>query len=131
MLYIVSDLCRQFPGHSDLNMTASAQGEEVLLTLLCEAEGTNDIPKRHSAEPALYAPQLLTPEEQVIRLFCQTYHITRFTAVSEDKSTCTLRFPPCPTSGPLHLHSPIQKLQDDAFSLYQLILSDISSYRFY
>ncbi len=131
MLYIVSDLCRQFPGHSDLNMTASAQGEEVLLTLLCEAEGTNDIPKRHSAEPALYAPQLLTPEEQVIRLFCQTYHITRFTAVSENKSTCTLRFPPCPTSGPLHLHSPIQKLQDDAFSLYQLILSDISSYRFY
>ena len=72
MLYIVSDLCRQCPGHSDLNMTASAQGEVVLLTLLCEAEGTNDIPKRHSAEPALYAPQLLTPEEQVIRLFCQT-----------------------------------------------------------
>lgn len=134
LLCIVVYLQRKEPKLTHLFLKAEAQGEETILSLTASSGGKDEAPSRHSESDPLYQTPLLSPEEQMIRLFCRTYQVTMLTTTTETQNICSLRFPACDESAPLSLHSPIKELkelQDDAFSIYQLILSDISSYRFY
>lgn len=110
---------------------AKLQQQQIILTCTASSDGTDAHPNRHSSLERLYQTPITTPEESVIRLFCQAYQAVILYTNAEDHMICTMRFPEHDQNKSLSLESPVAALQDDAFSLYQILLSDVSSYRFY
>lgn len=131
LLCLIMYIRQQRPDITQIYWAAQQQDEQIILTCTAESDGTDDAPNRHSSLEQLYETPLVTPEETVIRLFCKTYHTAVLYTNLENHMVCTLRFPVCSPDVPLSLQSPSQILQDDAFSPFQIFLSDISAYRFY
>lgn len=131
LLCLILHIRRQRPDITRMHWNAQQQEEQIILTCTADSDGTDTVSKRHSSLEQLYETPLVSPEEMVIRLFCKTYHAAALYTNLENRMVCTLRFPVCSPDVPLSLQSPSQILQDDAFSPFQILLSDISAYRFY
>ncbi len=131
LLYLVVHIQKTNPKITDLYLEASARGDDVLISFTSHCSRMDFEPEDNKQEQ-LYQTDLITPEEQVIRLFCRTYHATLFTSVSDKNDIhYTLRFPASNKDAAFTLHSPARDLYADSFSIYQIVLSEFSSYRFY
>ena len=131
LLCLILHIRRQRPDITQIHWEAQHQDEQIVLTCTADSDGTENTSNRHSGLEQLYETPLISPEESIIRLFCKTYHTAVLYTNLEDRMVCALRFPMCSSNVPLSLQSPGQILQDDAFSPFQIFLSDISAYRFY
>lgn len=132
MLYVIALLCRKTPGIAWIQMTGKGQpGEPVQLTCTGVSGGDTRIPSRYDDPEPLFHTGLLSLEEQVLQKFCQTYGIVLLSSASELEHTYTLRFPPCSKSASATLHSFKLGVRNDKFPLVQLVLADISDYRFF
>lgn len=131
LLCLILHIRRQRPNITQMYWTAQQQDKQIVLTCTADSDGEDPVSNRHSDLEQLYQTPLVSPEESVIRLFCKTYNAAVLYTNLEDRMVCTLRFPECGSGIPLSLQSPIQTLQDDTFSHFQIFLSDISAYRFY
>lgn len=131
LLYLVVHIQKTNPKITDLYLEASARGDDVLIFFTSHCSRM-DLKPEDNEPDSPYQSDLITPEEQVIRLFCRTYHATLFTSVSENNGIhYTLHFPASDRDAALTLHSPARDLYTDSFSIYQIVLSEFSSYRFY
>ncbi len=131
LLYLIILLEKRCPQMTRLTIQAEAQDDAVAITFTAETEGRDDAPRFHDQPIPLYHVPLLSPEEQIIQLFCNTYQATILTTDSEFQASCTLRLPTYQDQMPLTLESPFKEMNDDAFSIYHLILSEINFYRYY
>lgn len=131
LLCLILHIKRTHSNITSLLLEAESQEGHIVLTVTTSSSGTDDQPNRHSSIEPFYRTPLLSQEELVVRLFCKCYDVTMLYTDSSDHAVYVFRFPECAEQAPLSLHSTQKVLDDDTLSLYQILLSDISSYRFY
>ncbi|MFR6586784.1 MAG: hypothetical protein ACLUSL_02745 [Ruminococcus sp.] len=101
------------------------------LTFSAESSGIDETRSRHSPAVLLYHTHLLSQEEVIIRHFCRCYQATLLSAEREQQKMAVLRIPLCDETTPLFLQSGVRRFRSDEDSLYEIMLADISEYRFY
>ena len=119
---------------SDMNLLqiqAQRQEECILLTIVASSNGVDAATPRHTAFQPMHTTPLLSPEEKILRMFGQTYGVVILSSSTEDRTTYTMRFPVCDEPADLSVETFWSNPDDHAFSLYEIMLSHISEYRFY
>ena len=85
---------------------------------------------QNPADSTKHAPATVQ-EEVIIRHFCRCYQATLLSAEREQQKMAVLRIPLCDETAPLFLQSGVRRFRSDEDSLYEIMLADISEYRFY
>ncbi len=130
LLCMLLRLCRSRSDTNLLHIYAEQQADCIVLTAKASSNGVDETPHRHAEFQPMFQTSLLSQEEAILKLFCQTYHVMMLYSTTENHTVCTLRFPIC-DNPPLILESVQSPFQDEAYSVYQIMLADISEYRFY
>lgn len=119
------------PDVTQIDIHGSLQSDFAVLTFTAESSGIDETPPRHSTLNPFYQTPLISQEESVIRHFCRCYQATLLSTQHQGHSVYALRIPTPEEEIPIKFQSTSKKIQDDTMSLYQIMLSDISNYRFY
>lgn len=131
LLCMLIQLHRDHPEMNLLHLSAEQQENSVVLTVSASSSGKDDMPSRHAVFQPMFSTSLLSMEESILRLFCETYGVVMLNSHAENRVVYTLRFPVCDDMTGLSLESSQTMFRDEAFSIYQIMLADISEYRFY
>lgn len=110
---------------------ATASEDSVIVNITAIAEGNKNPHPRHSRVILNQTESLHDPLESILHLFCKTYHVTMITSQTADAVACSLRFPLSDMPDNLVCRSNIKMIEEDIFSIYNIMLADISEYRFY
>lgn len=122
---------RQYSDTTLIRIAAKKADGYAELTFSAESSGIDETRSRHSPAVLLYHTHLLSQEEVIIRHFCRCYQATLLSAEREQQKMAVLRIPLCDETTPLFLQSGVRRFRSDEDSLYEIMLADISEYRFY
>lgn len=131
LLCLILQIKRQYSDTTLIRIAAKKADSYAELTFSAESSGIDETRSRHSPAVLLYHTHLLSQEEVIIRHFCRCYQATLLSAEREQKKMAVLRIPLCDETAPLFLQSGVRRFRSDEDSLYEIMLADISEYRFY
>jgi len=138
LLSTISYLYHRNPDLTDFEIQGEYDGDEDQIVLTILADKQYDIGTRERSSLSIDYSKIISLQEEVIDMFCQTYHVTRLESAADGSNRLSFRIP-----APHDLTEEVYQLrssnlekynanvEENTYSVYHLFLSEIKPFRFY
>lgn len=111
------------------------EGDEILFVCSATQSSVNRALNAKEDAPEELKTDLLAPEETILHMFCQEFHINMIFSKTDQRTECAMRFPvynPEEENKVAYtFDSKTEDMNSDVFSPYHVLLSKVTPYRYY